>query len=121
MYILKKADKLDIYVILLVVVLYGINIYVKKTTDIIFFEGYFNDILCPIATLALINILLSCYHKKLKSLPVIMLLMLIFGSIWEYANINPLRVADNLDIVCYEIGGLIYWFILKCKRELKKL
>ena len=49
-----------------------------------------------------------------------MLLMLIFGIIWEYANINPLRVADNLDIVCYEIGGLIYWFILKCKRELKK-
>lgn len=113
MYILKKSDKFDLCCIVIVAILYIINIFVKKHTNNSFLNCYFNDVLCPIIAMSYLNIMLSIYNIKIRSFVPIIILMLVCGIMWEYIGLNPKRVSDVMDIVCYVVGGAIYWFIFK--------
>ena len=113
MYILKKSDKFDLCCIVIVAILYIINTFVKRHTDNSFLNSYFNDVLCPIVAMAYLNVMLSIYNIKIRRLVPTMILMLVCGIMWEYIGLNPKRVSDVMDIVCYVVGGAIYWFIFK--------
>lgn len=120
MNIIKHAHKLDIFSMIIVIVLYILNIYIKKHTSNLFIHYYMNDMLCPIAAMSFVNIMLSIHNLRITKLFHIIILMLLGGILWEYICINPIRVADNIDIICYEIGGFIYWLIYTITKHQEK-
>ena len=78
-----------------------------------FFTGYFNDLLCPLFFVSYVNIMLSFIQKSILKLPHILLFCFIAGLFWEF--IAPLMkktsVTDFFDLLCYCIGGFLYWAI----------
>lgn len=112
----------DVCTILCVLLIYLINNkYLKIHTYGIIHDvccNYLNDIICPIMLLAYCNIILPD-GKKINRLGMMIVFLFLVGIFWEF--VSPLyksnAVADWWDIVCYLIGGMIYKFILWCKKE----
>lgn len=110
-----KANLLDTIIIIVVSTMYLLNNrYIKMATSGIlhdFFVCYFNDLMAPMFMLAYSNILLDTVNRKFSKLVHIVIFTLVVGFIWEF--VAPLMkegaVSDPVDILCYLIGGVIYW------------
>ena len=104
---LKTIDKYDIKCLIWVAILYIMNYHFKKYSDNYFMHCYFNDLICPFAVIAYINIWFTMYFKRrFRRISSMICLMFVCGIFLEYIGLNPNRVTDWCDIVCYEIGGI---------------
>lgn len=113
---MKNIYKRDIVCLIAVGVLYLINVYVVDTANI-FMNGYFNDLICPIGVLSFVNIVLSVFKVRYEKYGECMLFILLCGLFWEYSPLKENAVADIFDIVCYEVGAILYCIIQKiCTR-----
>ena len=121
-----RKNLLNIFLVFVVAGLYLLNnVYFKYVTKGIlcqFMNGYFNDLICPLFFSAYSNILLGSVHKKLSKLWQLAIISLCTGLIWEYfaPSVNAGAVSDPWDIVCYELGTVLYWSLLKCINEIKE-
>ena len=48
-----------------------------------------------------------------------MLLIMVAGYIWEYGApfINAKAVSDDWDLVCYFVGGMVYFLFMKYEQN----
>lgn len=112
-----KANLLDTIIIIVVSVMYLLNNrYIKMATSGIlqdFFVCYFNDLMAPMFMLAYSNILLDTVNRKFSKLIHIVIFCLMLGVIWEFGApfMKKGAVADSVDILCYLIGGVLYWAV----------
>ena len=118
---MKRAN---IIIILFCLSLYIINNYIIKRIENVFqdfFICWFNDLLAPILVLAYINFRFGDNHK-LNSLLTVLLLCTVFCAVWEIGGliIKQNSTFDPLDIACYYIGGLIYYFAMRVYNYIKK-
>lgn len=99
---------------MITIIVYVINQEILKSTNCIFFQYYFNDLLAPIVLLSFSNYLLNVYNKVIKGKN-IYLFIIICGIFWEL--ITPLykknSVSDIVDFIMYIIGANIYMLIVK--------
>ena len=122
-----KYRPLNAILIVSVLFLYFLNNSVLKniTTGIVYeyCVCYLNDLICPLFFLAYSNLLLITVRKELTSLRSILLVSIPAGLIWEF--VAPLMksssVTDPIDLICYLLGSLIYWWILKTATARKGL
>lgn len=51
-----------------------------------------------------------------------MLLIMVAGYIWEYGApfINAKAVSDDWDLVCYFVGGMVYFLFMKYEQNKEK-
>lgn len=122
--ILKKLrqslKKMPINGILIVVItlLYFVNNYILKKHTIGFlnyyFICYFNDLICPLFFLSYVNMLLITIGKKITKLMCILFICVLTGVVWEFFApfIKNSSTTDFCDIVCYILGGVLYYFII---------
>ena len=109
----------NIIIILTVIFAYYINNTILKSHTQgklhIFFVCYFNDLICPLFLMAYINLLLLTTQKELTHIYHIHTICLSSGFFWEFVAplIKKSSVCDIFDLLCYYIGGTIYWFILQ--------
>lgn len=117
----KKKLKLNITLCLAGSLLYLLNnlciknINFKNKELFAFFEGYFNDLLCPFVVFGAINTILLLKRKThIKKLYILVSISLILGIIWEIFSPKMYHryVTDKIDIVCYLAGTIIYWLFL---------
>lgn len=112
------------------------NLYLKTWSSgivRIFFNYYFNDLICPGALLALTNLFIMLYIpfcRKLKvfadfdlhnieyglyHLRIILTYCFICGIYWEL--IYPIKhresTCDVMDILFYVIGGTMYYYLFR--------
>lgn len=113
-----ERKNVDIYLIVMVAIIYCLNSVLKRHTTNIFIRGYLNDCICPIAFMAYTNIVLKFFRCQMKKLSHTILYCFGCGLLWEFASLNPNNVSDINDIFCYLFGGVIYWIIkYKCSSE----
>ena len=86
-----------------------------------FFICYFNDLICPLFFLSYCNIFLLTAGRELRGLVAILMLMLSAGIIWEFLApvIKDGSVTDPIDLICYLVGGGVYWIILNINMSRK--
>lgn len=112
--------------ILLTIVLYVVNnLFFKWKTHgwiQIFFISYFNDLICPLLFLSYVNILMMTTGKEIKRLPVLLLLALVASLVWEFVApiVKPTSVTDLIDIVCYLVGSVVYWLLMRLNCRLRR-
>ena len=115
--IIIKRNKFEIILVVATASFYFLNNFVFKeiSTGVMhyFLACYFNDLICPIGFLAYMNIMLSLINKKLEKIYQILIFCFVCGVVWEF--IAPLlkesSVTDFYDLLCYCIGGVLYWTI----------
>ena len=115
--------KINLIGIAVAISVYGIN----KTFLIPYTHGkfnyfcrcYLNDLVCPLFFLGYCQILLIWIKCEIKSYWRCMLLIMIAGCIWEYGApiINTKAVSDIWDLVCYFLGGTVYFLLMKCEQR----
>lgn len=94
------------------------NFFLKKVTYgllKVFFVGYFNDLICPLFFVSYVNIMLNFVNKRIVKLFSILLLCFSCGLVWEFVAplVKENSVTDIWDLVCYCVGGVLYWIIKK--------
>lgn len=110
-----KYNISDILILLTVSALYQLNNrYIKAATIGTlheFFVCYFNDLMAPMFMLSYSNILLGTVNRKLMKIRHIVWFCLLIGAVWEFVApfMKEGAVWDPFDILCYLIGGIIYW------------
>ena len=114
-----KKRPLNIILIFIVAILYVVNnIWLKDLVSYNirwFFVCYFNDLICPLLFLSYCNLLLLTTNREVTSLKALFLIGLAVGVIWEFGApiLKPTSTTDLMDIVCYLMGSILYWFILR--------
>lgn len=109
--------------IISVAILYAINKFAIKPNVVgvafKFFNGHFNDLLAPVMLLAWSNILLAPINKRVTGIILICGFAFIVGLIWEFVTpiYKPSVTSDWWDVLCYVIGGMVYWGINKIKEH----
>ena len=80
-----------------------------------FFVCYFNDLICPLLFFSYANILLVSINRELKKLSLILLIGFGTSIIWEFVAplFKPTATTDLVDILCYMIGAVVYWAVLR--------
>lgn len=112
----KNHIKINISILILFVFLFLLNTIILKNINIIFFNNHFNDFLAPFIFLSYVNIIIYMIIKKeINKLKYLILLIIFCSFMWEYIAIflKPDSVFDIIDILCYILGTLIYWSIIK--------
>ena len=112
-----KQNKFEVVVFILTAFIYFFNNFVLKeiSTGVsnYFFICYFNDLICPFGFVAYTNIMLFFINKKIEKFYQILIFCFLCGLVWEF--IAPLfketSVTDPYDLLCYCIGGMMYWGI----------
>ena len=116
----RKAKKEDVLCIITAYTGYLCNkaLVIPNCNGIIkdFFTGYFNDCIALIMLLAYFNISLAAKEwkrERIRNIREIIFICIVWGIAWENCAqiFNPSAVKDPLDVFCYCIGGIIYWFI----------
>lgn len=127
-----KYNRLIIIVIAMIYLLNNMLLkkYVMDETIRLFCICYLNDIMCPSILLASTNIFIEII-KKLRKSNIYWNKVIIFiercvnsllgnliycfsaGVYWEY--IYQHGTEDINDMICYMLGGLIYYLLIKCK------
>lgn len=84
-----------------------------------FCRCYLNDVVCPLFFLGYCQILLIWIDHEIKSWWKCMLFIMIAGCVWEYGApfINAKAVSDVWDLVCYFIGGTVYFLAMKYEQR----
>ena len=114
--ILKK-NQIDFFLVISTASFYLLNNFIfKKTSTGIsyyFFVCYFNDLICPLGFVAYVNIALSFISKRLEKLYQILIFCFVCGLVWEFVAplLKESSVTDFYDLLCYCIGGILYWII----------
>ncbi len=110
--------KKNLLIMLFILFFYILNQIVKNTVDIpilsIFCRNYLNDILCGIVFPAYVNTCLLMNHRKaIQRMSKIIMMMTSCGVFWEFIAPTVLHygTTDILDLVAYNIGGIIYYLI----------
>lgn len=88
-----------------------------------FCRCYLNDLVCPFFFLGYCQILLLwMLNREIKSYWKCMLLMMAAGCVWEYGSpiINSRAVSDPWDLLCYFVGGTVYFLMIKCEQGRRK-
>ena len=122
-----KKNQIDLFLFLITASLYFLNNFVfkEKSNGIAhyFFVCYFNDLICPLGFLAYVNILLFFINKKIEKLYGILIFCFICGTVWEFVAplLKESSVTDFYDILCYCIGGLMYWTIKRIFLRVREL
>ena len=114
-----RNQPINLILMCFAVVLYFFNnFYIKSHTSGAvgdFFKYYFNDLLCPFFALGYINLLLITVNREITELWKLLLIIIAAGCVWE--TIGPLfkssAVTDVKDLLCYIIGAIAYWALLK--------
>lgn len=90
----------------------------------IFLGGHLNDVVCGMAFMAYTNLLFDLVRPRLRQerLAVIAPYILACGLFWEY--VAPLLLkpstSDPWDVLCYVLGGSLYWLANRLWRGLGK-
>ena len=114
-----KKRPLNIILMITAVILYQLNNYYFKPYKEFFlhdfFTSYFNDLICPFFFLGYTNLLLISNNKEVTSLKILLIICLSAGCIWEFVApfFKKESVTDTYDLICYAIGTLGYWMLLK--------
>lgn len=87
------------------------------------YGGYFNDLICPLFFLSYCNILLLSIGKEIKKLHWLLLFIFCVGPVWEFVTplLKETSVTDVFDLVCYLVGTIFYWFVLKIYQKMSRL
>ncbi len=84
-------------------------------------KGYFNDTFGCVCFLLLISLALTfCVRRRLGfNLIHVELLTLLCGLFWEYVTplYRPATVSDPFDLVAYLLGGIIFWFVCRGRKN----
>lgn len=114
-----KKKPINLMIMIFVFILYLTNnLLLKKIGPSFlkyFFVCHFNDLLCPSLLLGYSNILLLTIGKELKKLHHILMFCLAASIVWEFVApvFKKTSITDWFDVVCYLLGGIIYWTILQ--------
>ena len=120
-----KEMPINIILIIIVLALYILNnTYLKHATSGIVqyvLICHFNDLMCPLFLMSYANLLLITVGRKVVSLKSIMFIVIPAGLIWEFFApfIKPSTTTCLYDLLCYVIGGVLYYYIAKyvrCKK-----
>jgi len=109
---------LNIACILVTGGLYCLNRFaIKPTTDFLFFEAYFNDLLAMPFLLGFVNLLSQMVlpaWRGLQSPSSVAALTVVCVIAWEVIapSIIPWSVADPWDVVAYSLGSIAYLALL---------
>lgn len=78
-------------------------------------QCHFNDVLAGLLLMSYSNFLLTIHEKAIIKLNQIVLYCLLVGLFWEYVIplIKASSVSDPIDILCYIIGGMVYWCVYR--------
>ena len=118
----KHTVQKNIYEFILIfasISLYLLNnlIFKKISTGICyyFFICYFNDLICPSFFVSYTNVMLSFVNKKIEKIHHIIVFCFLCGLVWEFIApfLKKGSVTDFYDLLCYCIGGVLYWTIKK--------
>ena len=115
-----KKNKINFFLIVCSLSFYLLNNLIFKTYSTgdyhYFFVCYFNDLLCPLFFVSYTNIMLSFINKRIEKLYYIILYCFLCGFVWEFVApfLKERSVTDVCDLICYCIGGLLYWMIRYC-------
>lgn len=81
---------------------------------------HFNDTVGGLLFVSYTNILLNTRHQMLERWSVILVFCLSAGVFWEF--VTPIfrknTTSDVIDVICYAIGGSIYWLLAKLVRNI---
>lgn len=116
--------KTNLLCICISVGVYIANNYLIKNITQGFFRyicvNYLNDFMCPLFFLGVSEILLIYADVEIQSLGGILMIICAAGFVWEIIGpiININSVGDCIDFVCYIIGGIVYYSILKIESTL---
>jgi len=114
------------YVIIVTAVLYCLNrFYLKDHTYgwvNYLLKCHFNDFLCGALFTAYSNVFLNLQKKMLNKLPHILAFCFSAGLVWEFVApfLRKNSTPDWIDILCYMMGGFVYWILLKLTVGKKK-
>jgi hypothetical protein len=80
-----------------------------------FCKYYLSDLLCLLVVLPCIEILLIIINKEITDFRRILLISAACAFVWEgmIPLVNPSSVSDPVDVLCYIIGGITYWWLLQ--------
>lgn len=116
-----KNEKFNLSLIIVFGELYLINKIFLSYLSIpylnYFFRCYFNDLICPLVFLPIVNIILAFEKYKVSRFVHLLSVGFTAGLFWEY--VAPLfvkdSVSDPIDLCCYVLGTIFYWMALKSK------
>lgn len=106
--------KRDIYILIFCLTLYLLNQLYFKKLGILFFNNYLNDLIAVPLYFSIINIIsLYLRNKEINSLKILIIITIILSFLGEYVAIflREGSVTDFLDILCYFIGMIVYYFL----------
>ena len=121
-----KRSRFDFFLFAMTASFYLLNNFILKkiSTGIFyyFFVCYFNDLICPLGFFAYVNIMLSFINKKLEKFYQILISCFVCGLIWEFVAplLKKSSVTDFYDLLCYCIGGILYWVTIVIKNSNEK-
>lgn len=108
--------KKDLIILITCLIFYIINQIFLKKIGILFFNNYFNDLLAVPLYFSLIN-LISIYirKKEITSFKILFIITIVLSILGEYVAIFLRKgsVTDYLDILCYFVGMILYYFLKK--------
>lgn len=105
---------MDLSILFTCLICYIANQIFFKSLGIVFFNNFFNDLLAVPLYFSIMNILGMYFNgKEITSFKLLILLTILLSFLGEYVAIylRPGSTTDYLDVVCYFIGMLIYYFL----------
>ena len=114
---MKSSIKVNIF-FWLHILSYLITLYLK-TTNVLssgFWRSYFNDLICiPIILYCATWMLRLIFQQKNLKLDIaqIIFAVLVFSITFEWIapKYYPIHTADILDVLCYTVGGIGFWYV----------
>lgn len=112
---MKREFRTNLLLLVICLSVYAANIWFKKqgfSYDFPFIRNHLNDMLATQAFLSYAGCLLSFVGRRsISKLHHILMLSGTCSFVWEYCAqyLYPKSTFDYIDILCYFIGGLIYW------------
>jgi hypothetical protein len=102
------------------------NIFIKKYTDglvQLFFNCYFNDLICPIIFFSYTNILLVTANRELTNLRKLLLIGMVCSLVWEWIGplLNTSSISDINDVFFYIAGTVLYWCMINIYHYVKSV
>lgn len=112
---MRNGFRTNLLLLVICLSIYTANIWFKKqgcSYAFPFVRNHLNDMLATQAFLSYAGCLLSFVGKRsIKKLRHILLVSSACSFVWEYCAkyLYPRSTFDYIDILCYFMGGLIYW------------
>ena len=116
---MKQEFRINLFLFVLCLSIYAANIWFKKleiSFNYPFIRNHLNDTLATQAFLSCAGCLLNCGKRhSVYRLRHVMLITCTCSFVWEYCAqyLNPKSTFDYIDILCYFLGGFIYWIYVK--------